>query len=57
MAQTVLLETSLGNITVELYNNEAPKTCRNFATLASRNYYNGTIFVGSCDRRRHRAFV
>lgn len=44
MAQNVLLETSMGSIVVELYNNHAPKTCQNFSTLASRNYYNGTIF-------------
>ena len=44
MAQNVLFETSMGSIVVELYNNHAPKTCQNFSTLASRNYYNGTIF-------------
>jgi peptidyl-prolyl cis-trans isomerase-like 1 len=33
-----------GAIVVELYNNQAPKTCRNFATLATRGYYDGTIF-------------
>lgn len=44
MAQNVLLETSMGAIVVELYTDHAPKTCQNFATLASRNYYNGTIF-------------
>ncbi|KAG8632007.1 hypothetical protein KVT40_001147 [Elsinoe batatas] len=44
MAQEVLLETSLGAITVELYTNHAPRTVKNFTTLASRGYYNGTIF-------------
>ena len=44
MAQTVVLETSMGSIVVELYTSHAPKTCQNFSTLASRNYYNGTIF-------------
>ena len=34
----------MGAITVELYSGHAPKTCQNFVTLASRNYYNGTIF-------------
>lgn len=29
---------------MELYNEHAPKTCKNFATLAQRNYYNGIIF-------------
>ena len=44
MAQTVVLETSMGSITVELYTQHAPKTCQNFSTLCSRNYYNGTVF-------------
>jgi hypothetical protein len=34
----------MGSIVVELYNDHAPRTCLNFSTLASRNYYNGTIF-------------
>ena len=29
---------------VELYNQHAPKTCRNFATLASRGYYDNVVF-------------
>ena len=41
MAQYVVLETSMGPINLELYSDHAPKTCRNFSTLASRNYYNG----------------
>ena len=44
VAQNVELKTTMGLITIELYNDHAPKTCENFATLASRNYYNGTIF-------------
>ncbi|GAB7359983.1 hypothetical protein MBLNU230_g7507t1 [Neophaeotheca triangularis] len=44
MAQNVLLETTMGSIVVELYTEHAPKTCNNFATLASRNYYNDLIF-------------
>jgi peptidyl-prolyl cis-trans isomerase-like 1 len=44
VAQNVILETTMGLITIELYNDHAPKTCENFATLASRNYYNGTVF-------------
>lgn len=36
--------TSKGLITVELYNDHAPKTCKNFATLAQRGYYNNVIF-------------
>jgi cyclophilin family peptidyl-prolyl cis-trans isomerase len=40
----VTLETSMGDITIELYWKHAPNTCRNFAELARRGYYNGTIF-------------
>ncbi|KAJ2732099.1 Peptidyl-prolyl cis-trans isomerase-like 1 [Coemansia sp. BCRC 34962] len=34
----------MGNIAVELYRNEAPKTCDNFYTLAKQGYYNNVIF-------------
>ncbi|KAK4673795.1 Peptidyl-prolyl cis-trans isomerase-like 1 [Podospora pseudopauciseta] len=45
MAPTnVVLETTMGSIVFELYNDHAPKTCTNFSTLAQRGYYNGTIF-------------
>ncbi|XP_023669120.1 peptidyl-prolyl cis-trans isomerase-like 1 [Paramormyrops kingsleyae] len=41
---TVSLETSMGTIVVELYWKHAPITCKNFAELARRGYYNGTKF-------------
>ncbi|KAF8499953.1 cyclophilin-like domain-containing protein [Gautieria morchelliformis] len=44
MSGNVLLETSLGQIEVELYWDHAPKTCKNFLELASRGYYNGVVF-------------
>ena len=44
MATDVALDTTIGTIVVELYNDHAPKTCKNFATLAQRNYFNGLIF-------------
>jgi peptidyl-prolyl cis-trans isomerase-like 1 len=44
MIQNVVLETTMGNIVLELYTEHAPKTCQNFSTLATRNYYNDTIF-------------
>ncbi|GAM84242.1 hypothetical protein ANO11243_022360 [Dothideomycetidae sp. 11243] len=44
MAQNVLLETSLGEITLELYTNHCPRTVKNFTILATRGYYNGTVF-------------
>ncbi|KAL3983137.1 Peptidyl-prolyl cis-trans isomerase-like 1 [Acanthocheilonema viteae] len=40
----VALETSMGMICIELYWDHAPRTCKNFAELARRGYYNGTIF-------------
>ncbi|RNA27191.1 peptidyl-prolyl cis-trans isomerase-like 1 [Brachionus plicatilis] len=40
----VTLETSLGPIIIELYWKHAPETCRNFAELARRGYYNGVKF-------------
>ena len=41
---TVSVDTSMGEITVELYWRHAPTTCRNFAELARRGYFNGTKF-------------
>lgn len=40
----VRLQTTQGSITLELYWKHAPATCKNFAQLASRGYYNGTLF-------------
>lgn len=34
----------MGEITIELYWKHAPQTCRNFAELSRRGYYNNTIF-------------
>nr|QBH72988.1 putative mitochondrial ribosomal protein S24 [Brunneria borealis] len=39
-----VLETSMGEIVIELYWKHAPTTCRNFAELVRRGYYNGTKF-------------
>ncbi|CAI7669792.1 hypothetical protein PCG10_010540 [Penicillium crustosum] len=44
MTTEVAFDTSMGSFSVELYNNHAPKTCKNFATLAERGYYNNVIF-------------
>jgi peptidyl-prolyl cis-trans isomerase-like 1 len=33
-----------GTITIELYNDLAPKTCHNFSTLAQRKYFDGLVF-------------
>ena len=44
MTTLVTLETSMGAITLELYTSHAPRTCENFAGLASRGYYNDCPF-------------
>ena len=40
----VLLQTSVGDIDIELWSKETRKTCRNFVQLCMEGYYNGTIF-------------
>jgi peptidyl-prolyl cis-trans isomerase A (cyclophilin A) len=40
----VLLKTSKGDITIELYPDKAPITVKNFLTYAEGNFYNGLIF-------------
>ncbi len=40
----VLMETSKGDITIELYENEAPRTVKNFLSYASEGFYNNLIF-------------
>lgn len=40
----VVIETTKGNITVELYKDKAPKTVENFLEYVNAGYYNATIF-------------
>ncbi len=40
----VLLETSAGEITLELYPQKAPKSVENFLNYVKSGFYNGTIF-------------
>ncbi|KAL1729899.1 cyclophilin-like protein [Schizophyllum commune] len=40
----VVLETTAGDIEIELWSKETPKACRNFITLALEGYYDGVIF-------------
>ena len=40
----VTVRTTMGDITIELYWKHAPKTCKNFAELSRKKYYNNTIF-------------
>ena len=40
----VTLSTTMGDITIELYKKEAPKTVDNFLAYAKKKHYDGTIF-------------
>ena len=40
----VLLETNMGDITLELYDNTMPITAGNFKSLVEKGFYNGIIF-------------
>jgi peptidyl-prolyl cis-trans isomerase A (cyclophilin A) len=41
---TLVIETSLGNVTVELFQKEAPISTQNFLDYAKSGFYNGTVF-------------
>lgn len=43
-ASKVLIKTNLGDMTVELYPDKAPKTVENFLTYVNSGFYDGTIF-------------
>ncbi|MEO5558363.1 MAG: peptidylprolyl isomerase [Dokdonella sp.] len=43
-APKVLIKTSMGDITVELYPDKAPKSVENFLTYTKSGFYDGTIF-------------
>lgn len=43
-AKKVLLSTTKGDITINLFPSEAPHTVKNFVTLGKRGYYNNLIF-------------
>ena len=46
---SVLLETSLGDIVIDLEVNSCPKTCENFLKLCKVYYYNlNAFFNGEC---------
>jgi peptidyl-prolyl cis-trans isomerase-like 1 len=42
--KSVILHTNVGDIEIELYYHEAPKTCYNFGALAASGYYDNVIF-------------
>jgi cyclophilin family peptidyl-prolyl cis-trans isomerase len=41
---SLTLQTTHGNIKIELFCELCPKSCKNFLALAASGYYNGTIF-------------
>jgi cyclophilin family peptidyl-prolyl cis-trans isomerase len=44
VTQTAVISTTAGDIEVELYGQDAPKTVKNFVELAKRKYYDGLAF-------------
>lgn len=38
------IQTQFGDIEIELYTNDAPKTAQNFIELSKQGYYNGVLF-------------
>jgi peptidyl-prolyl cis-trans isomerase B (cyclophilin B) len=44
MSSTVTLHTNHGDIRVELFDEDAPKTVDNFKKLATDSFYNGVVF-------------
>jgi peptidyl-prolyl cis-trans isomerase B (cyclophilin B) len=40
----VIIKTGKGDMTIELYEKDAPKTVENFTTLINKGYYNGLTF-------------
>ncbi|XP_058820025.1 peptidyl-prolyl cis-trans isomerase-like 3 [Topomyia yanbarensis] len=44
MNMSVTLHTDVGEIKLELFCEECPKTCENFLALCASDYYNGCIF-------------
>jgi peptidyl-prolyl cis-trans isomerase B (cyclophilin B) len=44
MSSTAVMHTNHGDITLELFDEDAPKTVGNFKKLAGEDFYNGVIF-------------
>ncbi len=40
----MIIKTTLGEIEIELWSKECPKTCRNFVQLCLEGYFDGNIF-------------
>ncbi len=43
---SVIIETSLGDITVDLYANKCPNASKNFLKLCKTKFYNNSVFYG-----------
>ena len=41
---TVVMKTSLGSVTIELYPDKAPETVKNFLQYVNDKFYDGTVF-------------
>lgn len=41
----VLIETSMGDLVIDLYVNECPNACKNFIKLCKQKFYNGALFI------------
>lgn len=41
---SVTLHTDVGDIKIELFCEQCPKTCENFLALCASDYYNGCLF-------------
>ena len=41
---SVLLETSIGDIVIDLFSEKTPKACKNFIKLCKMKFYNNSLF-------------
>ena len=41
---SILIETSLGDLVIDLYVDKAPQACQNFIALAKIKYFNQCLF-------------
>lgn len=41
----VLIETSIGDLVIDLHTKESPNACKNFLKLCKAKFYNGALFM------------